>query len=76
MSPQRDRDVAKMEFVPGSYHPAKLVVLLRGHPKLERALLKPASGAVLVLDLSRDTMMEIYGEIRRVAGEQGWPLPQ
>lgn len=34
------------------------------------------AGAILALDMSQATMMEIYSEIRRMAGEMGWSLAQ
>lgn len=66
----------ELKLIPGSVFPAKLVLVLRDRPDLERALATPERGAILEVDMSWDVAKKVYQQIVQLSQTTGLPLPQ
>ena len=69
-------EAARIEFIPGSDYPMKLVLSLQDHLRLKRALLEPPQGAILELHTTVAAVGELFVGIKKLFQTMGWPLPK
>jgi hypothetical protein len=69
-------EAPQLQWVPGDNSPVTLSLALRDHLSLRRALAEPPDdGAILVLGMRQEQVIEIYLAIRQLAMTMGWRLP-
>jgi hypothetical protein len=65
----------QLHYVPEAESPVQIVLTLRDHQGLARALQINPTGAILELDMKTEVAIEIYRQIGKLARTKGWPLP-
>ena len=70
-------DKVDLSWITGSTTPASLSLSLQDHLSLEHGVsMRPRpQGAILIIDLEKNAVLEIYQQIRKLAQTMQWQLP-